>query len=174
MNWSSPISLAYELLQSPALPSRLGSKTTLGSSSMPTVLALSICSFCKMDLRYWHWEIITEQSLNVISIPTILTSSPKLVNSHSASRPAFVHSINSSVVANNNRSSIQIVTIMKLLPSYKIYVHRSNIRAQKPRHRIAWSNSIFQTWCNAPSGAGWSNVDMWGIPRQLARFRDYG
>ena len=107
---------------------------------MPTVLALSICSFCKMDLRYWHWEIITEQSLNVISIPTILTRSPKLVNSHSASRPAFVHLINSSVVANNNRSSTQIVTIMKLSPSYKIYsVFQNRPHQTNPRPKTAIS-----------------------------------
>ena len=120
INCNSPISHAYELLRLPTFPSRLGLNLVLCSSGIPTGLAQSIPSFCKMDSRYQHCEIVTEQSPRAISIPTIFTGSPRSVSSHSASRLVFVLSINSFVVANSNRSLTQTVTMMKSSPSRKI------------------------------------------------------
>ena len=123
--------------------SGLGSSATLGSSGMPTGLALSNLSFFRMDLRYCCYEIVTDWLPSAISIPTIFTGFPKSVSSHSASKFVFVHSISSSIVANNSKLSTQTVTIMNWSPSCRIYVHGSKISCQKPCRQIAWSNSMF-------------------------------
>lgn len=145
MNWSLPINYAYELLQSPAFPSKLGSSVILGSSGILTGLAQSIPSFCKMDLRYCLYEIIIDWLPSAILILTIFIGLPRLVSSHLTLRFAFVYSISSSVVVNSNKSSTQMVTMTNLSSLCRMYVHGSDINAQNSCYWIASSNSMFQT-----------------------------
>src|SRR6266567_5930470 len=81
-NWSSPRSLAKELLQFPSLPSGFGTNLILGSNGVATLLMSLRPSHSKMDSTYTFCEMVMESSVWVISPPMILVGLLRSVISH--------------------------------------------------------------------------------------------
>ena len=77
--WSSPRSLANELLQFPSFPSRFDLNLMLRSNGVPTLLISLSPSCSKMDLMYNFCEMVMEFSVWVISIPMNLVGSLRSV-----------------------------------------------------------------------------------------------
>ena len=144
-NWSSLRSLANELLRFPSFPSRFGLNLMLRSNGVPTLLISLSPSHSKMDLMYNFCKMVIEFSVWVISIPTILVGSPRLVITHSVRKSDFVCCMSSSDDANRRMSSTQTVAMTKLSPSRLMYTHGSERKRWNPNFLSFSSNSLFHS-----------------------------
>ena len=145
MNWSSPKSLANELLQFPTFPSGFGTSRTFGSSGITTGFAHLSPSFFKMDSIYLLWDMKMEALSIVILMPTILDGSPRSITSHLAFISAFILFISLIVIANRRRSLTQTVMITKSSLRCQMYAHRSECRQAYPRFLSFVSSSMFHS-----------------------------
>src|SRR5712691_11611038 len=125
MYWSSPSSLAKELLRLPWFPSGFGSMGTLGSKGVLTEFDLPRPSLLRIDSIERLEGIAMESGVIVISISTIFEGSPKSVTSHSLSISDFILSMSDVIVAKRSRSSTHTVMIAKCSLTRQIYTQGS-------------------------------------------------
>lgn len=145
-NWSSPSSLAYELLWLLSLLSGFGIMGEFGSKGIVTGFVQSNPLHFKIVSMYCHWPMEMELAVQVISIPIILEGSPRSIIFHSSLMLTFILSIRASNVANNSKSSTQTVIMAKPLSSHLMYMQGSECIGLKPCLCITQLNSMFHAW----------------------------